>query len=497
MRWKGIGRILVGLSVLWTTTLWAQATERGVIESPSGTVSGIGFFSGWKCNAENITLKIWCNHLALPHKPVSMGVPRPDTQAVCDGPDTNNGWIAQVNWNDYQNCTRVEAFDNGHMFASRDFTVGTISDTFIRDQKGTTIKVADFPVMGQISRFVWSTATQHWEAMYSFPCGEGDGCEDQTTNNGNTNNGNNTGAPPYPEMQIVDGAYAGDQELVQYKGMLALPPPTYQGALVRGDSVTWYSSFSFSMIFEPGAWVATHEVGEAERLIPKRDLPERLGAVGKICTNTPLVHETGHVWVFNLTGVGGGITIYDGEDGDFYAETRVNRPDLAYEGGENISYFINKDTAEIGFKVVPHQLNKAGDGWLDEISGDARCDGKQSSQGDWAVRACEERIKTRDAWGAEVSFPNQGRGPWRGVSGYRVALRPGHIFRDAQSCVRVEGLNSSPDIPWPHSSFITDLTGTGKLEIVLASKPQYNAWREREDLSIFLAPQLELGSVVD
>ena len=498
MRCKGIGGILVGLSVFWGSSVWAQTTERGVIESPSAFVSGIGFISGWKCNAENITLKIWCNNLALPHKPVSMDVPRPDTEDICDGPDTNNGWIAQVNWNDYRNCTRVEAFDDGHMFASRDFTVGTISDEFIRDHDGTSIRVADFPVMGQVSRFVWSTATQHWEAMHSFPCREEDNCGDPTTDSGEGGDGNNNNPPvPYPEMQSIDGAYAGDQDLVQYKGMLALPPPTYQEALVRGDSVTWYSSFSFSMIFEPGAWVATHEVGEAERLISKRDLPERLGAVGKICTSTPLLHETGHVWVFNLTGVGGGITIYDGEDDDFYAETRVNRPDLAYEGGEDIQYFINKDTAEIGFKIVPHQLNKAGDGWLDAIRGNTRCDGTQGRQGDWAVRACEEVIKTRDAWFAKVSFPNQGRGPWRQVSGFRLTLRPGHIFRDAQSCVRVAGLNTSTAIPWPHSSFITDLTGTGKLEIVLASKPQYNAWRERDDLSIFLTPKLELGSVVD
>ncbi|MCY4386958.1 MAG: hypothetical protein OXC18_07600 [Desulfurellaceae bacterium] len=170
---------------------------------------------------------------------------------------------------------------------------------------------------------------------------------------------------------------------------------------------------------------------------------------------------------------------YDGEDDDFYAETRVNRPDLAYEGGESITYFINKDTAAIGFKIVPHQLNKAGDGWLD------------------AIESNEEVIKTIDAWIANVWFPNQGRGPWRQVSGFRLTLRPGHIFRDTQSCVSIEGLNTSTDIPWPHSSFIAALTGTGKLEIVLATTSQYNAWREREDLSLFLAPQLALGSVVD
>ena len=482
----------MGISVGWATSAWAQAPDRGFIDSPSAFVSGIGFISGWKCNSTDIKLKVHCSPYIHDLYP-AQNLLRSDTREVCDG-KIDNGWIIQVNWDDWMGCSQVEAFDNGHLFASRTFTVGEIGDGFIRNQEGRQIKVPGFPSPDQVTHFAWSTATQHFEGMYTTDCRPDDACPGS--------GGHNTPAPdnplvPYPEMQIIDGAYAGDQDLVQYKGMLALPPPTYQEALVRGDSVTWYSSFSFSMIFEPEAWVATHEIGEAERLIPKRDLPERLGAVGKICTSTPLLHETGHVWVFNLTGMGGGITIYDGEDDDFYAETRVNRPDLAYEGGESITYFINKDTAAIGFKIVPHNLNQAGDGWLDAIRGNARCDGTQGSQGDWAVRACEEVIKTRDAWFAKVSFPNQGRGPWRQVSRFRLTLRPGHIFRDAQSCVSIEGLNTSTDIPWPHSSFITDLTGTGKLEIVLASKPQYNAWREREDLSLFLAPQLELGSVVD
>ncbi len=238
----------MGLWVFWGTIAWAQAPDRGVIESPSAFVSGIGFISGWKCNAENITLKIWCNNLALPHKPVSMGVPRPDTQSVCDGPDTNNGWIAQVNWNDYQNCTRVEAFDKGHMFASRDFTVGTISNEFIRDQEGTTIKVTDFPVMGQTSRFVWSTATQHWEAMYSFPCREEDNCDDPTTDSGNTDGGS------IPEIIVNEGFTAGTQPLPQYQGNLDFPKPNP----VRG-------AISYSVIFEPGIGCSSKTVRKARQ----------------------------------------------------------------------------------------------------------------------------------------------------------------------------------------------------------------------------------------
>ena len=496
MRGKGIGGILVGLWVFWGTSVWAQAPGRGVIESPSAFVSGIGFISGWKCNSQDITLKVLCSPYLHDLDP-AQNMPRADTREVCDGA-IDNGWIIQVNWEHWAGCTEVTALDNGQQFASRKFTVGEIGEGFIQDQEGTQIKVLGFPSPDQVTHFAWSTATQHFEGMYTTDCGPDDACP----GSGEGDDGNNNNPPvPYPAMIAVDGAYAGDQELVQYKGMLALPPPTYEELMVgattgqRSNTVTWHNSFSFSMIFERNAWVATHEVGDAERLIPKGDLPERLGAVGKICTNTPLLHETGHVWVFNLTGVGGGITIYDGEDDDFYAETRVNRPDLAFEGGEEILYFINKDTAAIGFKIVPHNLNQAGGGWLDAMFPNAKCDGR-----DWGEEnriQCREKIKAIDAWVAEVWFPSQGRGPWRQVSSYHVALRPGHIFRNVQSCVRVAGLNTSTAIPWPHSSFITDLTGTGKLEIVLASKPQYNAWRERDDLSIFLAPELELGSVVD
>lgn len=492
------------LLCIFTPRVWAQATERGFIESPSAFVSGIGFISGWKCNAENITLKIWCNNLALPHKPVSMDVPRPDTQVVCDGPDTNNGWIAQVNWNDYQNCTRVEAFDNGHMFASRDFTVGTIGDEFIRDQEGTTIKVADFPVMGQVSRFVWSTATQHWEAMHSFPCREEDNCDDPTTNNGN-----NTGAPPYPEMIVVDNAYAGDQDMVQYKGMLALPSPVREQLVFGAMNGTRAGAPSFccthiahSIIYESDAWMVTRHTSGAEVRIPKEDLPERLGEVDLLYTKTPLMMDLSGVIIVNMSGVGGPAYVFDTERIERGSETLgvaifVNRPELAHEGGQHIKYFINKDTAEIGFKIVPANLNKAGGGWLDAMFPNAKCDGR-----DWGEEnriQCREKIKAIDAWWLEVLFPNQGRGPWRQVGSWWVTIEPGRswLSSDMQSYLnssndRLFSLASSPDVP-----YATDLTGTGKLEIIYLSETQYGAWRHKDNLSQFLSPELELGSAVD
>ena len=301
-------------------------------------------------------------------------------------------------------------------------------------------------------------------------------------------------------MQIVDGAYAGDQELVQYKGMLALPPPTYQEALVRGDSVTYHSTISYSTILEPDSWMTTGFFGGSEILIPKEDLPERLDEVRRIYSDTPLFFESSGLFLFNFTGVGGGMSVYEGDD--LTAEVRVNRPELAYKGGEwdYINIFVNKDTAEIGYKLMPTDLDKAGDGWLSEIRGDARCDGRQSRQGDWAVRACEEVIKTRDAWFAKVSFPNQGRGPWRSVQSWRVARLPGRYFSPVQASLSIRGLDeytTMENLPFDYASFFTDLTGTGKLEMIHVTQLQYNAWRDKDDLSKYLTPKFEMGSVVD
>ena len=110
------------LGVVDNHGLWAQATERGVIESPSAFVSGIGFISGWKCNTNDITLKMYCRGILHDLDPAQHML-RSDTREVCDG-EIDNGWIIQVNWEDWAGCTRVDALDNGQQFASRKFAVG-------------------------------------------------------------------------------------------------------------------------------------------------------------------------------------------------------------------------------------------------------------------------------------------------------------------------------------------------------------------------------------
>ncbi len=153
----------MGISVGWVTSAWAQAPDRGFIDSPSAFVSGIGFISGWKCNSNDIEL--W---LTGPEREgvlkldPAQNMPRSDTAGVCLG-EENNGFIIQVNWNDLIGYDMVVARDNGEAFDSRSFTIGHTGLPFIQDKAGTEVEVVDFPSPGKATTLTWSTATQHFE----------------------------------------------------------------------------------------------------------------------------------------------------------------------------------------------------------------------------------------------------------------------------------------------------------------------------------------------
>ena len=494
MRCKGIGGILVGLSVFWGSSVWAQTTERGVIESPSAFVSGIGFISGWKCNAENITLKIWCNNLALPHKPVSMDVPRPDTEDICDGPDTNNGWIAQVNWNDYRNCTRVEAFDDGHMFASRDFTVGTISDEFIRDHDGTSIRVADFPVMGQVSRFVWSTATQHWEAMHSFPCREEDNCGDPTTDSGNTDSGNADGGS-IPEIVVNEGFTAGTQPLPQYQGNLDFPLPNPIRAI------------SYSVIFEPGDWMflQNSSKGTATLLVPHDEIEAKSSRITLLALKgvAPLVEAYHSRWVVNLIGVGieqlyrlvgsSSDPNYFGSGDGPVIYTKSNDPQLfpqippAGISAEQYNRYWRKNP-QIWPQTPPDMTLPIPQGTYKELHNTKIIHFLNGETGEFGYRLYVERDRQlTDQESQDLFYPNNNRGPWRKIKSYwgptpGTAIRTGGslitYFPPTETVIYRE--NFRPGLlangPGDRRFARDDLRGTGKLEIIYMSNELYDYW---------------------
>ncbi len=173
------GLVTLCLLGLLSQAAGAQTPERGVIESPSAFVSGIGFISGWKCNSNDIELWLTgADREGVLTLDPAQNMPRSDTAGVCLG-EENNGWIIQVNWNELIGYDRVVARDNGEAFDSADFTIGHTGLPFIHDKEDTEVEVVDFPSPGKATTLTWSTATQHFEVSGTediTPC-TGDACE--------------------------------------------------------------------------------------------------------------------------------------------------------------------------------------------------------------------------------------------------------------------------------------------------------------------------------
>ncbi len=202
--------LFVLLALFSASFAQAQMTDRGVIESPSAFVSGIGFISGWKCNTNDIEL--WLTGSAregvLKLNP-AQNMPRSDTAGVCLG-EENNGWIIQVNWNDLIGYDMVVARDNGEAFDSRSFTIGHTGLPFIRDKAGTEVEVVNFPSPDTATTLTWSTATQHFEVS---------GTEDIPPCTGNACEGSGEGIICAPAFNIEDQSH-GETITCEYRESL-------------------------------------------------------------------------------------------------------------------------------------------------------------------------------------------------------------------------------------------------------------------------------------
>jgi len=120
-------------------------------------VSGLGFISGWKCGANNITVRLDGGGPI----PLATDQPRADTRLACG--TVNNGFITQVNWNHLGAGRHTAvAYDNGVEFARSTFTVGTTGEEWLEDVT-VSIDVPNFPAPGETGRFVWNESTQHLE----------------------------------------------------------------------------------------------------------------------------------------------------------------------------------------------------------------------------------------------------------------------------------------------------------------------------------------------
>lgn len=146
--------VVLGFSVLAAAPSWAAFLES---PAPQAVVSGIGFISGWKCDAGNITVRIDGGEPIA----VAMDQPRADTQPICGTAD--NGFIQQINW-EHVGAGEHEAvaYDNGVEFGRSTFTVGSTGEEFLKGvRRGAWVD--GFPAPGERALLEWNESTQHFE----------------------------------------------------------------------------------------------------------------------------------------------------------------------------------------------------------------------------------------------------------------------------------------------------------------------------------------------
>ena len=157
--------------IIWLTfanlMITTNTSLAASLESPANgaTLSGIGFISGWKCHATDITISIDDKEPI----PVAMEQERGDLliHNNCGDGTIHHGFIQQINWALLgQGEHIVKAYDEGVEFGRAVFTVGTIKgEEFL---SGVTLEktVDGFPNPDQQALIGWNESTQHFEVVY-------------------------------------------------------------------------------------------------------------------------------------------------------------------------------------------------------------------------------------------------------------------------------------------------------------------------------------------
>jgi len=157
---KKIAIFCLAITSFLTSTAFLKAA---VLESPAdgAVLSGLGFISGWKCDASNITVVIDENG---EHLSVAMHQERGDLRSLCGG-TIRHGFIKQINWallGDGEHV--VAAYADGVEFARSTFTVGTTGEEFLEDVTRRTV-LDGFPAPGERAVLQWNESTQHFEIV--------------------------------------------------------------------------------------------------------------------------------------------------------------------------------------------------------------------------------------------------------------------------------------------------------------------------------------------
>ena len=135
------------------------AVAVGRIETPRNgtTISGKAIFSGWYCNATEITISID----GAEQVPAAYGTTRGDTVANCG--DSNNGWGLLYNFGGLDDGEHtVVAYADGEQFGTSTFNVTKLSTGEFLSGASGTATVTDFPSPGNTITLTWEQTLQNF-----------------------------------------------------------------------------------------------------------------------------------------------------------------------------------------------------------------------------------------------------------------------------------------------------------------------------------------------
>ena len=169
--------LCLGLMILVPSLAHAQLTSALGIPGDGASVSGVGVISGWKCQAEEITVeflndageRIVINEGDTSNPvPMLYGSERPDIRdngRCLENTHDKVGFVAIWNWGELGDGTYTAvAYDNGEEFDRNTFTVTTLGTNFLTGAS-KRVTVDDFPDPGDTTVLEWNEGTQHFEIV--------------------------------------------------------------------------------------------------------------------------------------------------------------------------------------------------------------------------------------------------------------------------------------------------------------------------------------------
>ena len=135
------------------------AVAQGRIETPRNgtTISGKAIFSGWYCDATEITISID----GAAQLPAAYGTTRGDTASNCG--DDNNGWGLLYNFGGLDDGSHtVVAYADGEQFATSTFNGTKLSTGEFLSGASATATVNDFPSPGNTITLTWEQTLQNF-----------------------------------------------------------------------------------------------------------------------------------------------------------------------------------------------------------------------------------------------------------------------------------------------------------------------------------------------